>query len=98
MTERSMALSANRWAYSLSPIDANHSVMPFMAVALGRNVYPQKHDQDDQDRIHHDPHDVGSVIPHAAVAERDGGADAAAIRSVEPRLFLGLRRRRSDQH
>jgi len=31
MTERSMALSANRWAYSLSPIDANHSVMPFMA-------------------------------------------------------------------
>src|SRR5262249_36878872 len=31
MTERSMALSANRWAYSLRPIDANHSVMPFMA-------------------------------------------------------------------
>ena len=33
------------------------------AVSLGRNVYPQKHDQEDQDRIHHDPHDVGSPTP-----------------------------------
>src|SRR5262249_45915304 len=31
MTERSMPLSANRWAYSLRPIDASHSAMPFMA-------------------------------------------------------------------
>ena len=30
---------------------------------FGRNLYPQKHDQDDQDRIHHDPHDVGSPTP-----------------------------------
>jgi hypothetical protein len=33
---------------------------PGTAVSLGRNVYPQKHDQEDQDRIRHDPHDVGS--------------------------------------
>src|SRR5262245_42788568 len=36
---------------------------PGTAVSLGRNVYPQKHDQEDQDRIHHDPHDVGSPTP-----------------------------------
>jgi hypothetical protein len=33
-TERSMALSANRWAYSLKPIDASHSAMPFMALPV----------------------------------------------------------------
>jgi hypothetical protein len=26
-----MALSSNRWAYSLKPIDASHSAMPFIA-------------------------------------------------------------------
>jgi hypothetical protein len=36
---------------------------PGTAVSLGRNVCPQKHDQEDQDRIHHDPHDVGSPTP-----------------------------------
>src|SRR5262249_27236830 len=34
MTERSMALSANRWAYSLRPIDASHSAMPFMSLPV----------------------------------------------------------------
>jgi len=29
-----MALSANRWAYSLKPIDASHSAMPFMALPV----------------------------------------------------------------
>ena len=33
------------------------------AVALGRNVRPQNHDQEDQDRIQHDPRDVGSPTP-----------------------------------
>jgi hypothetical protein len=35
----------------------------FAAVALGRNVDPQKHDQENQDRIEHDPDDVGSRMP-----------------------------------
>src|SRR5262245_52778150 len=30
---------------------------------LGRNVYPQKHDHEDQNRIKPDFHDVGSPIP-----------------------------------
>jgi hypothetical protein len=29
-----MMLSANRWAYSLKPIDASHSAMPFMALPV----------------------------------------------------------------
>jgi hypothetical protein len=41
MTERSMPLSANRWAYSLRPIDASHSAMPFMALALLRRERPR---------------------------------------------------------
>src|SRR5262249_19928532 len=31
LRRRGAPLSANRWAYSLRPIDANHSAMPFMA-------------------------------------------------------------------
>ncbi|MGB7713606.1 MAG: hypothetical protein WBL81_01335 [Pseudolabrys sp.] len=30
-----MAFSAKRWAYSLKPIDASHSAMPFMAFPVG---------------------------------------------------------------
>jgi hypothetical protein len=26
-------------------------------------LYPQKHDQEDQDRVQHDPHNVGSPTP-----------------------------------
>jgi hypothetical protein len=33
-TERSMASSADRWAYSLKPIDAGHSAMPFMVLPV----------------------------------------------------------------
>src|SRR5262245_21331980 len=37
-TERSMALSTNRWAYSLRPTDASHSAMPFMAFLVDPRV------------------------------------------------------------
>jgi hypothetical protein len=37
-TERSMALSAKRWAYSLRPIDDSHSAIPFMAFPVGPRV------------------------------------------------------------
>jgi hypothetical protein len=40
-----------------------HDVRVDCPVALGRNVYPQKHHEENQDRIEHDPHDVGSPTP-----------------------------------
>src|SRR5262245_55774108 len=33
-TERSMAFSVKRWAYSLRPIDASHSATPLMALSI----------------------------------------------------------------
>src|SRR5262249_6597227 len=32
-------------------------------VTLSRKLYPQKHGQEDQDRVQRDPHDVGSPPP-----------------------------------
>src|SRR5215831_18097321 len=39
------------------------SVRPSRSLALGGNVDPQKHDQENHDRIEHDPDDVGSRMP-----------------------------------
>src|SRR6516225_966555 len=38
-------------------------VRPSQSLALGGNVDPQKHDQENHDRIEHDPDDVGSRMP-----------------------------------
>src|SRR6516162_3737982 len=47
------------WSMALPP----PSVRPSRSLALGGNVDPQKHDQENHDRIEHDPDDVGSRMP-----------------------------------
>ena len=54
---------SNMWLPPRRPVGVPTQLPAGCPVALGRNVYPQKHDQDDQDRIHQDPHDVGSPTP-----------------------------------
>jgi hypothetical protein len=41
----------------------DHGALPSPWPALGRSLYPEKHDQKNEDRIEDDPHDVGSPTP-----------------------------------
>src|SRR5215510_10350898 len=94
--------SASRWKASaarLPPlIDALHSskmnlplaggYQPGTAVSLGRNVYPQKHDQEDEDRIRHDPHDVGSPTPSLLYSLLAHGGSSLGPQCMGPPLSL----------
>jgi hypothetical protein len=42
---------------------ARHPARSAGSMALGRNVYPHNHDDENQDRIKHNPHNVGSPTP-----------------------------------
>src|SRR5262249_31205801 len=56
----SRRLMSNKGLPPRRPVGVPTQLPAGYPVALGRNVYPQKHDQDDQDRVQRDPHDVGS--------------------------------------
>ena len=47
----------------LPPVGVPTQLPAGYPVALGRNVYPQKHDQDDQDRIHTTTHTMSEAQP-----------------------------------
>jgi hypothetical protein len=82
--------SMSRWRASLLP----RPLVSLAARLLARyrrdfkpELYPQKHGQEDQDRVQHDPHSVGSPTPSLLYSLLAHGEFSLALHAMVPPIL-----------